>query len=288
MIVETILASVAVAALSLLGVLLFGTKGHLTGTNRYILPIAIGVFLGVVFFELIPETILLGGALGSIAIAGGFLAFYLLTHLLHTYHHHHDKDSDDGCHNKAGASLLLIGDGIHNLTDGVVIASAFLINPAVGIATTIGVALHEIPQEIAEFGVLLKAGYSKRKAALYNFLSASSVILGAILTLIFAEYLGEYIWILTGVAAGNLLYIAASDFIPDVQHEQRTNGTFLNSFMMTIFGLVAITLLISWAHGEFGNGHEHGDHGHATEHTDHDDDELVDDHHEDDDHGHLD
>ena len=198
MILEALAAACGVALLSLIGVAVFGKKGHLTGAHRYIVPVAIGVFLGVVFFELIPETLEAGGEFGSVPIALGFIAFYLLSYLLHTYHHHHDDHcDDDGCEDRAGASMLLIGDAVHNIADGIVIATAFLVNPAVGIATTVGIALHEIPQEIAEFGVLLRAGYSRSQAALYNFLSASAVIFGTALSLFFADEFVGYVLVLT-------------------------------------------------------------------------------------------
>ena len=249
MIIQTLLAAGAVSLLSLLGVFFFGKNGHLVGTNRFIVPIAIGMFLGVVFFELIPETLDAAGEAGSIAIVFGFLSFYLLSYILRTYHHHHDnRHNDDGCEDAAGASLLLAGDTVHNFADGVVIASAFLINPAVGIATTIGIALHEIPQEIAEFGVLLRAGYTKQKATLYNFLSAISIIGGAVLTLLLAESFGGYIWILTGIAAGNLLYIVASDLIPSLHESTHGTRSFMQSFFATLVGLIAITFLLGWTH----------------------------------------
>lgn len=254
---EPIIASFVVALLSLTGVLIFGARGHLTGTNRFIIPAAIGILLGVVFFELIPETIAVS-EYGMFSVLAGFLAFYLLSHLLHTFHHHHDSHcADDDCENKAGASMLLIGDGIHNITDGVVIATAFFINPAVGVATTIGVALHEIPQEIAEYGVLLKAGYSKKRAALYNFLSASSILFGVVLTLLFVGQFENYLWILTGLAAGNLLYIAASDLIPGVQKESKADGRFYLTFATTVVALVAIVSIIEWSHSAFGHDHAH-------------------------------
>jgi len=255
---EAFIAAFVVALLSLSGVLFFGKKGHLTGTHRFIIPIAIGVFLGVIFFELIPETLEHASFYGSITIVAGFLSFYLLSHFLRTYHHHHDNhDADDHCEDKHGASMLLIGDSVHNIADGVVIASAFLINPVVGVAVTIGIALHEIPQEIAEYGVLLHAGYSKKKALLYNFFSALSILLGVAISFVFME-MGDYIWILTGLAAGNLLYIVASDLIPELQ-ENTHQDHFMKTFVSTIIGLIAIVALISWSHEQFGHGHEEGD-----------------------------
>lgn len=238
------LGAICIASLSITGAIVFGTR-HLSGTHRFIVPAAIGVFLGVVFFELIPETLEASHEFGTIAIVVGFLSFYLLSHVLRTYHHHH-RDSGDGCEHRIGATKLLIGDGVHNIADGVVIASAFLINPVAGVAVTIGVALHEIPQEIAEYGVLIAAGYSRKKAMLFNFLSASSIFIGVLLSMLFIS-LGDYVWILTGVAAGNLLYIAASDMIPELNTESH-HGHFVQTFASTLIGLIAITLLLHLNH----------------------------------------
>jgi zinc and cadmium transporter len=257
-----LLAAFLIALLSFCGILFFGKKGHIHGTHRYIVPVAIGVFLGVVFFELIPETLEGSEFYGGVAIVLGFLSFYALSHYLRTYHHHHeDEDQDDDCQNKKGASMLLIGDAIHNIADGIVIASAFLIDPAVGIAATVGIALHEIPQEIAEYGVLIAAGYTKQKALFYNFLSASSIFLGVLLTALFAS-LGDFIWILTGLAAGNLLYIAASDMIPELNHHNHSDH-FIKTFLSTVFGLVMIVSLLTWSHERFGHHEEETYHDQA-------------------------
>jgi len=252
-------ASFAIAALSLLGVLFFGKSGHLTGTHRFIVPFAIGAFLAITFFELIPETLAASEFYGAVAIVTGFLLFYLLSNILHTYHHHHDDHGhDDHCAaTKVSAMMLLWGDAVHNVTDGIVIASAFFINPAVGIAATIGIALHEIPQEIAEYGVLLKSGYSPKKALFLNFLSALGVVFGAGISLLFITFLNEYIWILTGVAAGNLLYVATSDLLPGVHKESHQSGSFMPAFLATVFGLVLVVSVIEVTHATFGHSDEH-------------------------------
>lgn len=216
------------------------------------LPLAVGVFLGVVFFELIPETLEASETWGSLAIVLGFLGFYALAHFLETYHHHHG-DEEDHCA-KNSARLLLTGDTIHNFADGIVIASAFMIDPTIGIITTIGVALHEIPQEIAEFGVLIQSGYTRVKALWYNLLSASTVILGTITTYVFAESLEGSIFVLTGIAAGNLLYIAAADLIPELRESHR--GHFGQTFAATLIGVLGIASLITYTHTRFMSIHE--------------------------------
>ena len=238
------MASSLVALTSLIGVLIFKDKGYMVGAHRFVLPLAVGVFLGIVFLELIPETLAESPAYGAFAILAGFLGFYLLSHLLSTFHHHH-HEHEDACA-KDGARKLLVGDTVHNFADGVVIATAFLINPALGIVTTIGIVLHELPQEIAEFGVLMQAGYSKRRAALLNLLSAGSVVIGAVFTIFFTDSFGQFVWVITGIAAGNLLYIATSDFIPELRDKHASH--FYKTFFMTVFGVAAIALMLNLSH----------------------------------------
>lgn len=267
---DAIIASAIVALLSVTGILFFGKKGYLSGTHKFIVPVAIGVFLGVIFFELIPETLAGSEFYGACAIAFGFLSFYILSHYLRTYHHHHE-DEHESCELERSASLILMGDAVHNIADGVVIASAFLLNPAVGIAVTVGIALHEIPQEIAEYGVLIHAGYSRKRALFYNFLSASAIFIGVVLSALFASF-GDFVWILTGLASGNLLYIVASDMIPELNHN--TKGThFLQTFLSTVIGLIVIVSLLTWSHEYFGHEHDHEDDVerlHDEEHHDND------------------
>jgi zinc and cadmium transporter len=247
-----IIAGLIVASLSLVGALFFHEKINTERLHRYILPAAVGIFLGVVFFELIPETLHEAEFWGPIAILFGFLGFYLLSHLLETYHHHHTDNHDD-C-SRGGARKLLIGDAVHNLADGVVIATSFMVNPTLGILATVGIALHEIPQEIAEYAVLRAAHYSQKRALFLNFLSATTVVFGVLLTYFFGVVLGEYLFILTGIAAGNLLYIATADLIPELRHSHREH--FTKTFMATLLGVALIGTLITISHQEVSHGHE--------------------------------
>ncbi len=241
---EALLAALCITLLSLSGVFFYGNTRTLHGAHRFILPTAVGVFLGIVFFELVPETLEVSPAWGPVSIMIGFLGFYLLSHILDTYHHHH-FDAHDTCRQN-GARKLLIGDAIHNLADGIVIASAFMINPVVGILTTIGIALHEIPQEIAEFGVLIQSGYTRKRAVFYNLISATSVVFGVMLTHLFASSLTPYTFVLTGIAAGNLLYIATADLIPELRESHRNH--FLMTFSATVFGALIIGVLVHYTH----------------------------------------
>ncbi len=254
MIFESVLAAVAIALISLVGVLLFGHSGRLVGMERYSVPVAVGVFLSIVLYELIPETIESSPETGGLVIAFGFISFYILANILHNKYHNHESED---CDRKAAALLILIGDAIHNVSDGIVLGGAFLIDPAVGVATAIGLAMHEFPQEVVEFGILLRAGYTKTRAALYNLLSASSILFGLFLMLLISNQVGDYIWVLTGVAAGNLLFLAASDLLPRIHGNLKSYGGVVNASTYIIVGFVFMSLVLNWTHEHF--GHEHGD-----------------------------
>lgn len=254
MIFEAILAAIAIALTSLVGVFFFRNNQKLLGAQRYVVPMAVGVFLSLILYELIPETLELSPELGGVAVAFGFISFYVLANYLHKKYHH--LESDD-CDRKGAATLLLIGDGIHNIADGVILGGAFLIDPTVGVVTAVGLALHEIPQEIVEFGVLIRAGYSKKKAAAFNLLSASSVVLGTVLIMIIAEHVEEYVWVITGVAAGNLLFLAASDLLPRIHGNLKHYGSIWHSTISITVGFIVMTSVIVFTHDYLGHDHEH-------------------------------
>lgn len=272
---ESLIAALAVAATSLIGVLFFGNKKQLIGAQRYVVPMAVGVFLSLVLYELIPETLELSPSYGGLAVAFGFILFYVLANILHKRYHHLEAED---CDRKGAAALLLVGDAIHNTADGVILGGAFLIDPSIGIATAVGLALHEIPQEIVEFGVLVRAGYSRSKAALFNFLSASSIVLGTLVIVVVAEHASEYIWILTGVAAGNLLFLAASDLLPRIHGNLKHYGSIWHSTASIVLGFVIMTSVLAWTHEQYGHGHAHEDeymHDGYREHDEHHDETMI-------------
>jgi len=139
------------------GVILLANKGVAQKIGYYATPFAAGALLGAAFFDLLPEGLEMNDG-NSIFywVVVGIIIFFLLEHYLHWFHHHHDHT--DSKNKKATAPLIIIGDTMHNFIDGIVIGAAFLVNIPAGIATTLAVAAHEIPQEIGDFGVLLKRG----------------------------------------------------------------------------------------------------------------------------------
>jgi zinc and cadmium transporter len=276
-----LLASLAVAAVSLIGVFFFGNARQLVGMQKYVIPVAVGVFLSLVLFDLIPHTVFAAPVWGGIVVAIGFIAFYLLAAVLHKKYHVHDDASAEECDKKGAATLLLIGDALHNVADGIVLGGAFLVNPAVGVGAAVGLMLHELPQEIVEFGVLVRAGYSRVQALALNFLSASSIFIGTVVMLLVAGHADEYMWILTGIAAGNLLYIAASDLLPRVHGSVRQYGGVYNSALLIVGGFIVMTVVLALSHAHIEHGHDH-DHAHeyVDEHHEHDAEHAVHDAHE--------
>ena len=252
MLLESLLAALFIAAISLVGVLLFGHSGRLSGIERYTIPVAVGVFLSIVLYELIPETLEASPQYGGLVVAGGFISFYVLANILHNkLHAHYHHLEPEECDRRGAALLILIGDSIHNVADGVVLGGAFLVDPAVGVATTIGLALHELPQEIVEIGILLRAGYSKTRAAVYNFMSATSIVIGLLLMFAVSSYAEQYIWVLGGFAAGNLLFLAASDLLPRIHGNLKNYGSIWQASVSVVLGFLIMTIILTWTHEHF-------------------------------------
>lgn len=245
MLLEALLTAFAISLISLVGVFFFGHDKRLIGAERFIVPIAVGVFLSLVIYELIPETLSTSPSYGALAIFVGFISFYITSNILHKRFH---ATEDENCDKKGAAMLLIIGNTIHHLSDGFIIGGAFLISPTAGFAVALGIALHEIPQEIVEFGVLVRAGYTRTKAALLNFISATSITAGTLLIMLIAKEADGYIWILTGFAAGNLLYLAASDLLPRIHGDLKNYGTIWQSTTAIIIGFAIMSGLVLWSH----------------------------------------
>ncbi len=219
-------------------------KGKLWSHDRshYFLSFAAGTLLTVAFLDLLPETIeAYEGAGGEhavdtavLAILGGFLIFFVVEKLLFWYHCHEEK-----CTVHTSATMVLIGDTLHNFLDGAAIAVAFLVNPAVGIATTVAVFLHEIPQEVADFSTLLSSGMSPRRAIGFNMLSALASLLGALIAYFFSTQFAGALPLLLGLTAGGFIYIAAADLIPEI-HKERRRGMMTRQFVIFLAGCAII------------------------------------------------
>ncbi len=204
-----------------------------------ILGFAIGALIGVSFFELIPEA---AETIGLEAVFGyavfGIVVFFAAEKLLRWYHHHEGHDHEV----RPFTALILIGDAIHNFIDGVILALAFLVSVPLGIATTVAVVLHEIPQEVADFGVLMRGGYSRSQALKWNFLISLTTLLGAAVGYLFGTLISPALPAALAFIVGSFLYIALSDLIPET-HEETGIGHLAGQLALMLAGVGLMYLL---------------------------------------------
>jgi len=221
--------------LSLLGSFFLIFKKTITESfSAYLVSFAAGVLLAFAFLDLLPEARETAGELNFfIPALLGFIAFFLIERYLRLFHHHH------GHGEKTPTALVLVGDGVHNFIDGVAITASFLTSIPLGIVTSLAVAAHEIPQEIADMGILLSNGLSKTKALFYNFLSALTALLGVVLAYYFAEIIEGNLYIFLSLTAGFFIYISASDLIPSL-HEQELKDKSFQYILVFLLGVVLV------------------------------------------------
>jgi zinc and cadmium transporter len=173
----------------------------------------------------------------------GILLSFIIEKFVH-WHHCHNL----GCkHIQPVGTMMIIGDGVHNMIDGVLIATAYLVDIQLGIATTIAVMLHEIPQEIGDFAVLIHSGFSNKRALIWNFISALTAFLGAFFVLLLQQYSAGIETIFLPLVAGNFLYIAGSDLIPSL-HKNFTTKSALLQLLCMLVGIGLIYSVVSGAH----------------------------------------
>ncbi|MSU75599.1 MAG: ZIP family metal transporter [Candidatus Magasanikbacteria bacterium] len=246
-----ILASLAVSLLSFVGGILLVSKKtwqqfQSERVSAYLVSFAAGVMLATAFLDVLPEALEKAGSNFHpvlLATLLGIIVFFFLERFVLWFHHH-----DDGHGSSPSVLLILVGDGVHNFIDGVAIAATFMTNPGLGIITTLAIAAHEIPQEIGDFSVLIHGGLSRSKALFYNFLSALTALIGAILGFFFLGKLENILPISLAFTAGMFIYIACSDLIPDLHQEFRREKRWIHSIPF-IFGIVLLWFLISRLEG---------------------------------------
>lgn len=237
----TLVSVVAVSLISLIGVFTLGVRQErLQRILFYLISFSAGALLGDVFIHILPEIMAGDTALqnGGYVLAGIMLFFVLERVLL--WHHSHSSHKEE-IHSMV--YLTIVGDALHNFLDGVAIAASFLVSVPVGIATATAVIFHEIPQEIGQFAILVHGGWSRTKALLYNFFSALTSVVGALLVLLFAQSFTEAPALLLGLTAASFIYVAMSDLIPELHKESNARRSVLQLFWM-IAGIAIMALLL--------------------------------------------
>lgn len=243
-ILYTMLSVVVVSLISIIGIFsFFGTKKIEKHHLLLMVSLSAGTLFGGAFLHLLPEAVEEHG-FGidiSLLLLAGVVVFFLLEKFIHWRHCH---DHPEGKMHKVNsmAPLNLLGDAFHNLLDGLIIAGSYFVSVPAGIATTVAVILHEVPQEIADFGVLLYSGVSRKKALFLNFLSASVAIVGAIIGIWWGAHSELFIRLILPFAAGGFLYIAGSNLIPELHKECGLKDSF-GHFIALLVGIALMFAL---------------------------------------------
>ena len=243
---------IAVSTVSLAGLLTLSmSEARVRRLATFFISFAVGALLGDTFIHLVPQVF--AEARGpdalrsSLLILGGILLFFivekLLRHqhgLLHRHHHHETVERPE----LAGMNVL--GDAIHNYIDGLLIGASWLVSPALGITTTVAVLLHEIPQELGDFGILIHSGLTIRQAALVNVASAAVAILGTTTAVIAGAIAHERVTeLLVPLTAGGFVYIAAADLIPELQHDRSLRALVTQTALIALgIGVMALLTLV--------------------------------------------
>lgn len=233
-----ILALLIISSGSLIGVFTLAmSETKLSKILIFFVSLSAGAMMGGAFIHLLPEA---GDSLGNQVypiLLFSFVFFFLVEKILHWRHCHQGH-----CHTHTFGYMNLVGDSIHNFIDGLIIAATFITDIRLGIITTMAVALHEIPQEIGDFGVLLYSGFTRKKALLANFLVSLTAVLGGLIGYWFYYQAPGLTIYLLPLAAGGFLYIAVSDLMPEIIKETNTKKSLI-SFVVFFAGILLMYLV---------------------------------------------
>jgi zinc and cadmium transporter len=239
-----LISVVAISMISLGGILVFWVAGkQLKKAFVYMVSFAAGGLFGDVFLHLIPEMVGETGFLttSSIVIILGILSSFAVERFLQ-WRHCHIPTSDE--HPHSFAYMNLFGDAVHNLIDGLIVGGSYIASIPLGIATTIAVIFHEIPQELGDFCVLVYGGFNKRKALTFNFLTALTAVIGAIIAFVIGSAIEGFVPLLIPFAAGNFIYIAGSDLIPELRKDTPEPKKAALQMISLVLGVIPMLLLL--------------------------------------------
>lgn len=225
------------------GIALIYYRRHSVRLLQLMVPFGAGALLAAAFFDLLPEALEMSEEVEPVLlwVLVGFLVFFVFERTAHWFHHHHEHDN-----RQSNRVMIVIGDALHNIIDGLAIGAAFLVSVPTGIITTLAVAAHEIPKELGTFSMLLKKGWRGRRVVGVNLLTAVGTLLAAVGLFMFGELSEGVHSTLLAVTAGLFIYIAASDIIPDIHEQPKKLGTI--QALMLIAGVVIVGLLVGMLH----------------------------------------
>lgn len=227
-----------VSLISFVGVFFLALKKNtLNKCIEIFVSFAAGSLLGNAFFHLLPESAEQIGENSFVWVMISFLFFFIMEKFFQ-WRHCHKED----CEIHSFTYLSLAGDAIHNFIDGAVIAASFLTNFSLGISATLAIIFHEIPQEIGDFAILIYGGWGKKKALFFNFITALTAVVGALMVCFFSKQISSLLPVLLAFAAGGFIYLAGTDLIPELHKRKKFSKT-LVQFISIAAGVALIWLL---------------------------------------------
>ncbi|MEO6729244.1 MAG: ZIP family metal transporter [Candidatus Dojkabacteria bacterium] len=239
-------ATFVVSLISFVGILLFFRKTNAKSNFiTSLIAFAAGALLGDAFLHLIGETIQENGYSVEIMIFvfAGVLLMLIIEAYFHCSHDTEEEYKHEHVKKSVLANLNTFGDAIHNFLDGIAIAASFLVSPVAGVASTIAIIVHEIPQEFADVGILLYSGWSKKKVLIVNFITALTAVAGAIFALSLNSVIADAQRLLIPLAAGQFIYIALADLLPEI-HEKSGVKKYVIEIGMFCIGFILMYALL--------------------------------------------
>ena len=234
-----IIATIVVSSMSFLAA--WFLKNKTTKYLHYLITFAAAALLSSAFFDLIPESLeVIDLHIGLTFVLLGILCFFFIERFIHW--HHCGKEH---CEKKSLGTLNLIGDGIHNFLDGIIVAGSFLISPITGFFTSIAIALHELPQEIGDYSILRHSGFTHKNALKMNVLISLTAILGGFVGFLFLSFFENMIPYLVALTAGGFLYIALSDIFPDLHEHNNDKKKITIEAIILIVTIILFYILFS-------------------------------------------
>jgi len=236
---------VLVSLISLVGVVTISLgENKLNKVVFVLVGLATGALFGDAFIHLLPEAFETSAnkVVTAVYILAGIFVFFVLEKFL-LWRHEHVVHEEEAVHHVG--MMNLVADGLHNLIDGMLIGASYLVDIKIGLATTLAVVLHELPQEMGDFGILLHAGFSRTRALVFNFLSASLAIVGAVVALLIGSRAAAFSSFMLPITAGGFIYIAGSDLVPELHKESDPTKSLLQFLALSAgVGLMLLLLLL--------------------------------------------
>ncbi len=215
--------------------------------NIFLVPLAP---FAAVFFEILPEALKNTQNIDSVMASAllGIVAFYLTERIFLWSHHHDDEDAAREHSHRVTVRMIMSGDTVHNLVDGVAIGAATLASPAAGLLTALAVFVHEIPQEMGDIGTMMHLGYPRRRAVIFNLVSSLASIVGGVSVYLFGMFHGTSMAGILGFIAGGFLYIAGADLLPEAHRELNKKKHVVTHAMTFLTGIGILWILERFLH----------------------------------------